>query len=803
MTGLVAANIRRGRAPVKDFCVVPKRFDVDHATNGAKEDASKRSQKGRGQNKRKDRLFSIESNVADLCRKTLMGLECLYEQETGKVCSRSHDVAAFLSAKPSDISSECPLVSTFGECPYGFACRFLSAHFDKGELKVYDVQRDIYQRARSAFSTCGLNSHNARFGRVMGDFWETRDLNSTLAQFFSSLRELKSLVCQRFADSSYQAIGCSELDERIHALEHSCRLDRETMLSGASSFVINNVQKPLLAQLRTRKYAYKRSKEYNHFLSSLLQKRTMRHSLAAETYKENPENVLLCEYCESVFLLDGNQQYGCLCGEFESKLFRNEPSNSEEFDIGLDAHTAEEVQLEPLSVPRNAKLYAALSALEKEEVGERLTSEDYAAIVGSHFSHANDPSEQYGSFLDPENVARNRLPNAHLLAKMERASTYYEARLKSVEKRRLDLKDKLYLAPLTTVGNLPFRRLCRTLGAEVTCSEMVVAESLLKGVASEWARLKRHSSEALFGAQICGGNVEVVTKACEVIEREMDVDFVDLNMGCPLEDVCLKGAGSGLMERSKRLGDMLRGMDYVLETTPVTAKIRIGLREAKPLAHKIAAKLHHCGVQALTLHGRTKEQRYSKYSNWQWIQFVSRVAKAHSENQMQVIGNGDILSWQEYYVKRERCPDLAGILIGRGALIKPWLFTEIAERRTIDITASERFELLRNFVKHGLEHWGSDSVGVSVTRRYLLELLSFSHRYVPVGLLERLPPMMNDKPPPFNGRNELETLLASPFVDDWVKITEMIPELGKAPGGYVFTPKHKANAYEVPKPQNV
>lgn len=99
-------------------------------------------------------------------------------------------------------------------------------------------------------------------------------------------------------------------------------------------------------------------------------------------------------------------------------------------------------------------------------------------------------------------------------------------------------------------------------------------------------------------------------------------------------------------------------------------------------------------------------------------------------------------------------------MVARGALIKPWIFTELKERRDIDISSRERLDMIGQLASYGLEHWGSDTAGLNTARRFLCESLSFMHRYVPVGLLERLPARMNDRPYPYRGRNELEVRCA-------------------------------------------
>ena len=136
-------------------------------------------------------------------------------------------------------------------------------------------------------------------------------------------------------------------------------------------------------------------------------------------------------------------------------------------------------------------------------------------------------------------------------------------------------------------------------------------------------------------------------------------------------------------------------------------------------------------------------------------------------------------------------------MVGRGALIKPWLPSEIKEQRHIDISATERLDIVKKYCDYGLEHWGSDQHGVNITRRFLLEWISFLHRYVPVGLIEegRVPQRINQRPPKFFGRGDLETLLASNESEDWIRISEMF--LGPVKEDFVFVPKHRSNSYEV------
>jgi tRNA-dihydrouridine synthase 3 len=362
-------------------------------------------------------------------------------------------------------------------------------------------------------------------------------------------------------------------------------------------------------------------------------------------------------------------------------------------------------------------------------------------------------------------------------------------RMNAREKQTVDFSDKLYLAPLTTVGNLPFRRVCKGLGADITCGEMAMCTNLLQGQPNEWALLRRHPSEDLFGVQICGGYSDSVARCSQLIDdvivSQGGCDFVDINMGCPIDLVCNKGGGSMLLERHNRMEQIARSASSLL-SCPLTLKTRTGYYDNKRVAHDIVPKLKDWGVAAVTLHGRSRQQRYSRLADWEYIKNTANVSS------VPLIGNGDVFNFRDYE-KNVEGTGVMTCMIARGALIKPWIFTEIKERRDWDISATERLDMLKRFAAYGLEHWGSDERGVENTRRFLLEWLSFLHRYIPVGLLEVVPTGIHQRPPSYVGRNELETLFASTQAEDWVKITTML--LGPPPAGFNFVPKHKSNAY--------
>ena len=428
---------------------------------------------------------------------------------------------------------------------------------------------------------------------------------------------------------------------------------------------------------------------------------------------------------------------------------------------------------------RNAEKEAEKAKAEVEAEAKE-AAQDGSLDVGEHKKEEAPKVPDADAAEDPAPVDLSPLPNKI--------------------RKLIDFRNKVYVAPLTTVGNLPFRRIMKKYGADITCGEMAVAQSLLQGRNGEWALLKRHKDEDVFGVQIAAGHGDVYERISEVIKNEgIEIDFLDMNLGCPIDLICKTGAGAKMMQRDRSLKEAIDGMGKNL-SCPITIKIRTGWDEKKPFAHKLVPKIQRWGmghVGTVMLHGRSRLQRYSKLADWDYIQ---KVADAQSDEfeKLPIIGNGDIFSFVDYEEKVLKHKDLSPTaMIGRGALIKPWLPTEIKERRHWDISATERLDILKEFVKFGLEHWGSDTHGVNNTRRFLLEWLSFLYRYVPVGLLEArsIPQEMNQRPPRHMcGRSDLETLMMSEHCEDWIKISEML--LGKVREGFDFQPKHKANSYK-------
>ena len=405
-----------------------------------------------------------------------------------------------------------------------------------------------------------------------------------------------------------------------------------------------------------------------------------------------------------------------------------------------------------------------------------------------------------------------------------RASYGKEAPYLPSEKRRLYYGPETpVLAPLTTQGNLPFRRLCSDLGAQVTWSEMSMGLPLLQGQKGEWALVKSHKDELLpptvnpnadfipgydnskdmkFGVQIACNKPWIAFKATEALAKYTPtIRAIDFNCGCPIDMVFNSGGGSAFLDTHPKLEKILRGMNALSGDIPIQTKLRMGVKDKHPTADKLVERLvmggHSaqqdglgpCGVAAVTLHGRSRQQRYTRLADWEYIGKVSALIKDLKKKQdaaadtvrevdlrnmpnggkVYFIGNGDVFC-PEDYSEHIRETQVDSIMIARGALIKPWIFEEIATGQPLDKSSTERMQYIEKFCRYGMDTWGSDEMGIGTTRRFLLEWLSFTHRYIPLGVLEVLPPKINERPQPYVGRDDKETLLASDNHKDWLKI---------------------------------
>lgn len=165
----------------------------------------------------------------------------------------------------------------------------------------------------------------------------------------------------------------------------------------------------------------------------------------------------------------------------------------------------------------------------------------------------------------------------------------------------IDFAEKLVLSPLTTVGNLPFRRICKEFGADITCGEMACCVPLVKGLTQEWALTKRHESEDIFGVQLCGNNANIISQTAQLLQETAKVDFLDLNIGCPIDLIYQQGGGSALMRRTNILELTVRTCSSLNTQIPFTVKMRTGIYADKSVAHDLLPLVEEWGASAVTV----------------------------------------------------------------------------------------------------------------------------------------------------------------------------------------------------------
>lgn len=230
----------------------------------------------------------------------------------------------------------------------------------------------------------------------------------------------------------------------------------------------------------------------------------------------------------------------------------------------------------------------------------------------------------------------------------------------------------LMLAPMEDVTDIGFRLLCKRYGAAMVYTEFVSAEALVRSIKSTVSKLTISDSERPVGIQIYGRDVDSMVEAAKIVETAKP-DLIDLNFGCPVKKVAGKGAGAGMLQNIPLLLDITRSVVKAVKV-PVTVKTRLGWDSQHLIIPTLAEQLQDCGIQALTIHGRTRAQMYTGQADWTLIGEVKRNPRIH----IPIIGNGDITTPEDAQQAFERY-GVDAVMIGRATFGHPWIFKEIGD----------------------------------------------------------------------------------------------------------------------------
>jgi nifR3 family TIM-barrel protein len=273
----------------------------------------------------------------------------------------------------------------------------------------------------------------------------------------------------------------------------------------------------------------------------------------------------------------------------------------------------------------------------------------------------------------------------------------------------------LLLAPMEDVSDPPFRRLCKLHGADLMYSEFISSEGLIRDAIKSRMKLDIFDYERPVGIQIFGGDEEAMEQSARIVDA-VQPDLVDINFGCPVKKVVCKGAGAGVL---KDVDLMVRLTKSVIKGTnlPVTVKTRLGWDENSINIDEVAERLQDIGVQALTVHARTRAQMYKGHSDWTHIERI----KNNPRITMPIFGNGDIDSPEKALEYKNKF-GLDGMMIGRAAIGYPWIFNEIKHyfatgQKLAQPTMHDRIEAARNHLTWSMD-WKGERLGIVEMRRH-------------------------------------------------------------------------------------
>jgi tRNA-dihydrouridine synthase B len=279
---------------------------------------------------------------------------------------------------------------------------------------------------------------------------------------------------------------------------------------------------------------------------------------------------------------------------------------------------------------------------------------------------------------------------------------------------------RLLLAPMEDVRDPPFRSVCKDNGADLMYTEFISSEGLIRDAIKSRQKLDIFEYERPVGIQIFGGDEEALSLSAKIVET-VNPDLLDINFGCPVKKVALKGAGAGVL---KDIDLMIRLTEATVKSTklPVTVKTRLGWDDQSKNIEEVAERLQDVGIKALAIHGRTRAQMYKGEADWTLIAKV----KNNPRIKIPIFGNGDIDSPQKAKLYKERY-GVDGIMIGRAAIGYPWIFREIKHYlATGEIlpapTLAERVAVCKKHLRKSVE-WKGPKVGIFEMRRHYTNYL--------------------------------------------------------------------------------
>ena len=279
--------------------------------------------------------------------------------------------------------------------------------------------------------------------------------------------------------------------------------------------------------------------------------------------------------------------------------------------------------------------------------------------------------------------------------------------------RNIDLGNMpVCLAPMEDVTDPAFRLMCKRFGADMVYTEFVSADALIRSIDKTMKKLTINEAERPVAIQIYGRDTETMVEAAKIVE-ESKPDILDLNFGCPVKRVAVKGAGAGMLQNIPKMLEITREVVKAV-SIPVTVKTRLGWDQEHRIIVELAEQLQDCGIEALTIHGRTRSQMYTGEADWTLIGVVKDNPRMH----IPIIGNGDITTPQ----RAKECFDKYGvdaIMIGRASFGRPWIFKEVKHYlQTGEVLPPLTFEWQLNVLRQEV----MDSVNLLDERRGILHV---------------------------------------------------------------------------------